>query len=162
MCENRQEQKWGKNMKIAMTNDHAAVAMKKEIAKMLESEGYTILNYGTDTDESVDYPDYAKKAADAVVSGEADKGIVICGTGIGISIAANKVPGIRCGLCKDVTDARLTREHNDANMLAMGARTTGMETAKDIVHEFLATDFSNGVNHVRRIHKLAELDGSAK
>lgn len=149
-------------MKIAMANDHAAVAMKNEIKKMLEAEGYTVLNFGTDTDDSVDYPDYGKFAAQAVANGEADKGIVICGTGIGISIAANKVPGIRCGLCKDVTDARLTREHNDANMLSMGARTTGMETAKDIVHTFLTTDFSNGVNHVRRIQKLAELDGSAK
>ncbi len=149
-------------MKIAMANDHAAVAMKNEIKKMLEAEGYTVLNFGTDTDDSVDYPDYGKLAAQAVANGEADKGIVICGTGIGISIAANKVPGIRCGLCKDVTDARLTREHNDANMLSMGARTTGMETAKDIVHTFLTTDFSNGVNHVRRIQKLAELDGSAK
>lgn len=149
-------------MKIAMANDHAAVAMKNEIKKMLEAEGYTVLNFGTDTDDSVDYPDYGKLAAQAVANGEADKGIVICGTGIGISIAANKVPGIRCGLCKDVTDARLTREHNDANMLSMGARTTGMETAKDIVHTFLTTDFSNRVNHVRRIQKLAELDGSAK
>lgn len=150
------------DMKIAMANDHAAVAMKKEIQKMLEDEGYEIINLGTDTDESVDYPFYGENCAKAVVNGDADYGIVICGTGIGISIAANKVPGTRCGLCRDVTDARLTREHNDANMLAMGARTTGMETAKDIVHAFLATPFSNGANHIRRIHELAELDGSAK
>lgn len=149
-------------MKIAIANDHAAVAMKKEIVKMLESEGYEVLNLGTGTDASVDYPFYGEKCAKAVLNKDADCGIVICGTGIGISISANKVPGIRCGLCKDVTDARLTREHNDANMLAMGARTTGLETAKDIVHEFLKTPFSNGANHIRRIHELAELDGSAK
>lgn len=145
-------------MKIAMANDHAAVGMKKEIQKMLEDEGYTVINFGTDTEDSCDYPDYAEKCARAVANGEADQGIVICGTGIGISIAANKVPGIRCGLCHDVTTARLTREHNDANMLAMGARTTGMETAKDIVHAFLNTPFSEGVNHIRRIEKLAALD----
>lgn len=148
--------------KIAMANDHAATAMKKELAKMLEEEGYTVIDLGTDDIASVDYPDYGAKAARTVVDGDADCGIVICGTGIGISIAANKVPGVRCGLCKDVTDARLTREHNDANMLALGARTTGLETAKDIVHTFLDTPFSEGVNHKRRIAKLAELDGSAK
>lgn len=145
-------------MKIVMANDHAAVSMKKVIAQMLEKEGYEIINLGTDTEDSVDYPDYGAAAARKVANGEADCGIVICGTGIGIGIAANKVPGIRCGLCKDVTDARLTREHNDANMLSMGARTTGLETAKDIVHAFLETPFSQGANHVRRIEKLAKLD----
>lgn len=148
-------------MKIAIANDHAAVDMKNAVADMLKEEGYEVLNFGTDTNDSVDYPDYGVQAAHAVANGEADFGIVICGTGIGIGIAANKVPGIRCGLCKDVTDARLTREHNDANMLSMGARTTGLETAKDIVNTFLKTPFSNGVNHKRRIGKLAELDGSA-
>lgn len=143
-------------MKIAIANDHAATQMKKEIVKMLESQGHEVINFGTDEETSVDYPIYARKAAQAVVNQEADKGIVICGTGIGISIAANKVPGIRCGLCKDVTDARLTREHNDANMLSLGARTTGLETAKDIVHTFLETDFSNGENHIRRIGLLEE------
>lgn len=149
-------------MKIVLANDHAAVSMKKEIGKMLEDQGYEVINLGTDTDDSVDYPDFGSKAAKMVADHEADYGIVICGTGIGISISANKVPGVRCGLCKDVTDARLTREHNDANMLALGARTTGLETAKDIVNTFLATPFSQGANHIRRIHKLAQIDGSAK
>ncbi|UNT93909.1 MULTISPECIES: ribose 5-phosphate isomerase B [Allobaculum] len=149
-------------MKIALANDHAAVAMKNEIMKMLEDEGCEVINLGTDTNDSVDYPDYGAKCARAVVNGEADRGIVMCGTGVGIEIAANKVPGIRCGRCKDVTDARLIREHNDANMMSMGARTTGMETAKDIVNTFMTTPFSNGANHIRRIHKLAVLDGSAK
>lgn len=145
-------------MKIAMANDHAAVEMKKEIAAMLEKEGHEIINYGTDTDESCDYPDYAFRAAKNVAEGMADMGILICGTGIGIGIAANKVKGIRCALCHDVTTARLTREHNDANMLSMGARTTGMETAKDIVHTFLETPFSEGENHKRRIQKIAAIE----
>lgn len=149
-------------MKVVMANDHAAVDMKNAIKDMLESEGVEVINLGTDSNASVDYPEYGVKAAKAVVNGEADFGIVICGTGIGIGIAANKVPGIRCGLCKDVTDAKLTREHNNANMLSMGARTTGLETAKDIVHAFLETPFSEGANHKRRIAELAEIDGSAK
>ncbi len=145
-------------MKIAIGNDHAAVDMKKKIVEMLEEEGYEVKNFGTDTEDSVDYPDYAEKVAHCVLDGDADTGIVICGTGIGISIAANKIHGIRCGLCKDVTDARLTREHNNANMLAMGARTTGLETAKDITRTFLTTEFSNGENHKRRIKKLEQLE----
>ncbi len=145
-------------MKIVMANDHAAVEMKKEIQKMLEGEGYEVINLGTDSADSVDYPDYGSKAAKMVAHQEAEYGIVLCGTGIGISISANKVPGIRCGLCKDVTDAKLTREHNDANMLSLGARTTGLETAKDIVQTFLTTPFSQGANHIRRIEKLAKLD----
>ena len=149
-------------MKIVMANDHAAVDMKNEIKKMLESQGYEVINIGTDTSDSVDYPDYGSKAAKMVAEQEADYGIVLCGTGIGISISANKVPGIRCGLCKDVTDAKLTREHNDANMLSLGARTTGLETAKDIVQTFLNTPFSQGSNHLRRIEKLAKMDGSAQ
>lgn len=145
-------------MKIAIGNDHAATTRKNEIRRMLEEEGYEVINFGTDTDESVDYPDYAAMVARAVRDGEADCGILICGTGIGMSMAANKIPGIRCGLCRDVTEARLTREHNDANILAMGARTIGLETAKDIVHAYLNTPFSEGVNHIRRIGELAELD----
>lgn len=148
--------------RVVIGNDHAAVDMKNEIKSMLENEGYEVINVGTDTNDSVDYPDFGQQAALTVANKEADFGIVICGTGIGISIVANKVPGIRCGLCKDVTDARLTREHNDANMLAMGARTTGLETAKDIVHAFLNTPFSQGVNHIRRIEKIAKIDGSYK
>ena len=100
----------------------------------------------------------AKACADLVANKEVDKGIVMCGTGIGISIAANKVKGIRCALCTDVTMARLTREHNDANMLSVGQRTTGIETVKDIVHTFLNTPFSNGERHIARIQKIAELE----
>lgn len=145
-------------MKIAIGNDHGAYSYKNEIMDMLIKEGYEVINVGCDGPESVDYPDYAKKVADLVANKEVDFGIVMCGTGIGISIAANKVKGIRCALCTDVTMARLTREHNDANMLSMGQRTTGIETAKDIVHTFLTTPFSNGERHIARIKKIAELE----
>ncbi|MCF0245502.1 MAG: ribose 5-phosphate isomerase B [Ileibacterium sp.] len=145
-------------MKIAIANDHAAVALKNEIKQMLEEQGMEVINFGTDTNDSCDYPDFGSKCARAVANHEADYGIVICGTGIGISIACNKIKGIRCALCKDVTDARLTREHNDANILSMGARTTGPETAKDIVNTFLNTPFSEGANHKRRIAKIKDLE----
>ena len=115
-------------------------------------------DFGTYSEDSVDYPDYAAPCARAVVSGEADRGIVICGTGIGISIAANKIKGVRCGLCTDPVMARLTREHNAANMLAMGARIIGGELARGIVKAFLETDFSNGKRHIDRINKITELE----
>ncbi|MBM6831921.1 ribose 5-phosphate isomerase B [Faecalicoccus acidiformans] len=145
-------------MKIAMANDHGAYSYKLEIKKMLEQEGYTVIDCGTNSEESVDYPDYAKACAEKVLSKEADLGIVLCGTGIGISIAANKIKGIRCGLCTNTTMARLTREHNDANILALGQRTTGIETCKDIVHTFIKTPFSNGERHKQRIEKISELE----
>ena len=145
-------------MKIAIGNDHGALEYKNEIVAMLEKEGYEVINCGTDMSDSCDYPDYAKKVADLVVSKEVDKGIVICGTGIGISIAANKVKGIRCGLCTNTTMAQLTREHNDANVLAMGQRIIGIELAKDIVHTFLKTPFSEGERHKGRIAKITEIE----
>lgn len=125
---------------------------------MLKEEGHEIIDCGCNGPESVDYPDYAKAAATLVAEGAVDKGIVLCGTGIGISIAANKVKGIRCALCTDVTMAKLTREHNNANMLAMGQRTTGIETCKDIVHAFLETPFSEGERHIKRIQKISEIE----
>ena len=145
-------------MKIAIGNDHGAVGYKNEIKKMLIEEGYEVIDCGTNTDDSVDYPDYGAAVANMVVSKKVDKGIVLCGTGIGISIAANKIKGIRCALCTDVTMAKLTREHNDANVLSMGQRTTGIETCKDIVHAFLETPFSNGQRHIQRIQKITELE----
>lgn len=141
-----------------MACDHGAYEYKEELKDMLQKEGYEVLDCGCNGTESVDYPDYAKACALKVANGEADKGIVLCGTGIGISIAANKIPGIRCALCTDTTMAKLTREHNDANMLSMGQRTTGIETAKDIVHTFLETEFSQGERHKQRIAKIAELE----
>lgn len=145
-------------MKIAMGCDHGAFEYKEEIKKMLEAENYEIIDCGTYSEASVDYPDYGKACAEKVVSGEADCGIVLCGTGIGISIAANKVKGIRCGLCTNTTMARLTREHNNANMLAMGQRTTGIEVCRDIVHAFLETPFSEGERHKQRIAKITAIE----
>ncbi len=145
-------------MKIAIACDHGAYDYKMEIKKMLEEEGHEVIDCGCDSNASVDYPDYGSACARKVAAGEVDTGIVMCGTGIGISISANKIKGIRCALCTDTTMARLTREHNDANMLAMGQRTTGIETAKDIVEVFLNTEFSNGERHKNRIRKIAELE----
>lgn len=126
--------------------------MKEEIKSRFSS--YSWLDLGTDTTESVDYPDFGRKLAEAIAAGEADFGIAICGTGIGISIAANRNPAVRCGLCTDTTMARLTRQHNDANVLALGARITGVESAMDIVETFLNTEFEGG-RHQRRVDKLS-------
>lgn len=145
-------------MKIAIGCDHGAFEYKEEIKKMLEEEGHTVMDCGTDSTESCDYPIYGKAVGQAVANNEVDKGIVICGTGIGISIAANKIKGVRCSLCTDTTMARLTREHNDSNVLAMGARIIGIEVAKDIVHTYLETPFSNGPRHVKRLEMLSEIE----
>jgi ribose 5-phosphate isomerase B len=145
-------------MKIAIACDHGAYDYKETLKAMLLEEGYEVEDCGCHSTDSVDYPDYANAAAKLVAAGEVEKGIVLCGTGIGISIAANKVKGIRCALCTDTTMARLTREHNDANMLAMGQRTTGIEVCKDIVHAFLETPFSQGERHKARIAKISAIE----
>ena len=142
---------------IAIACDHAGPALKEEIKAMLAEMGEAVKDFGTDTPDSVDYPVYAARAARAVASGECDKGIVICGTGIGISMAANKVKGVRCALCSDSLSAKLTRMHNDANMVAVGARVTGPELAKEIVRVFLATPFEGG-RHQRRVDMLTALE----
>jgi len=145
-------------MKIAIGNDHVAVELKYHIIEHLEKQGIEVVNFGTDTSDSCDYPVYSEKVAKAVVSGECDYGILICGTGIGISIAANKIDGIRCALCSEPCSARLTREHNDANVLAMGARIVGPVLAESIVDAFLSTDFSQGPRHQRRIDLITKLE----
>ena len=144
-------------MKIAIGNDHVAVEMKNHITKYLEEKGYEIVNFGTDSEERADYPIYGKKVADAVVSGECDLGILICGTGIGISLAANKVPGIRAAVCSDPYSARLTRQHNNANIIAFGARVVGVATAEMIVDEFLTAEFEGG-RHQKRIGMIAAIE----
>ncbi len=141
---------------IAIGGDHASPDLKAEIIKHLEAKGIECKDFGTYTKDSVDYPDIAKKVAKAILSGECEKGILICGTGIGISIAANRFKGIRCALCGDCFSAQATREHNDSNILALGARVTGTGLALQIVDTWLATPFSEGVNHVRRIAKIDE------
>lgn len=148
-------------MKIAMGNDHAAVEMKQEIMAYLQEKGYEVLNLGTDSSESCDYPLYGEKVGQAVASGEADLGIAICGTGIGISLAANKVPGIRAAVCSEPYSAKLSRMHNDTNVLCFGARVVGTELAKMIVDEWLSAEFLGG-RHQRRVDMIMAIEKEAK
>jgi len=141
---------------IALGCDHGGYGLMQDVIKHLEERGLEYKNYGCYSEKSVDYPVYAKKVAHAVADGECERGILICGTGIGISITANKVPGIRAALCGDCFSAQATREHNDANILAMGARVTGPGLALKIVDTFLDTPFSNDERHIRRIKMIEE------
>lgn len=142
-------------MIIAMGSDHAGYNLKEEIKTYLQEKGHTIVDCGTDSTESCDYPVFGRAAAEVVREEEAERAIVICGSGIGISISANKVPGIRCALCSEPLSAELSRRHNNANALAMGARLTGSDMAKRIVDVFLSTEFEGG-RHQRRIDKIEE------
>lgn len=143
-------------MRIAIGADHGAFDRKAEVIAHLEAAGHEVKDFGTYTPASCDYPEIGRSVAKSVASGEYDRGIVLCTTGIGISIVANKVSGIRCALCSDVTSARLTREHNDANMLAFGAGIVGPNLSLDIVDTFINTEFSGEEKHVRRISKIEE------
>lgn len=144
-------------MKIAMGNDHAAVEMKEEIKAYLESQGHEVINFGTDTHDSCDYPEFGEKVGRAVASGEADYGIAICGTGIGIGIAAGKVKGVRVCTCSEPYSARLSRMHNNTNVLSFGARVVGVEMAKMIVDEWLNNEYEGG-RHQRRVDLLMEIE----
>ena len=145
-----------KIMKIAIGNDHAAVKMKEEITAYLQEKGIEVINFGTDTEESCDYPIYGRRVGEAVVNGQADAGVLICGTGIGISIAANKIKGIRAAVVSDPVSARLTKEHNNANIIAFGARIIGIETAKAIIDAWLEAEFIPKEKYVRRVAMLNE------
>lgn len=145
-------------MKIGIGNDHAAVEYKNIISRYIEQNyGYKVINFGTDNMESFPYPASGEAVANAVASGEVDRGIVICGTGIGISIAANKVRGIRCAVCSEPYSAKLSREHNDTNMLAFGARVVGIELAKMIVDAWFSGHYEGG-KHQARIGMIAEIE----
>ena len=146
-----------KNSRIAVGADHAAFHMKDGVRQFLESAGYAVDDLGTYTDASVDYPDYAIAVAERVAEGRAALGILVCGTGIGMAIAANKIAGIRAAVVHDANTARLAREHNDANIVTFGARILTQEQAIEIVTEFLAASFAGG-RHERRILKIADLD----
>ena len=143
---------------IALGSDHAGLPLKLEIIKLLEELGLEYTDYGTDSLARCDYPVYGRKAAEAVANGECERGIIFCGTGIGISIAANKVPGIRCAVCSECYSAVLSREHNDANMLALGARVVGAGLARMIVTQWLEAKFEGGrhADRVALIHKIEE------
>lgn len=144
-------------MNISIGSDHAGYRHKEALKKALEADGHNVIDVGTDSEESVDYPDFAFAAAKLVVDGKVDRGVIICGTGIGISIAANKVRGIRAANVTNVEMARLAREHNDANMVALGARITPIDLAIEIVRTFLVTEFGEG-RHIRRIEKIQGLE----
>ena len=143
-------------MKIGIGSDHGGFELKEFLKNEFKEKGIEFEDYGTFSNDSVDYPDFGKVVGQAVVKGQVDKGIVICGSGIGISIAANKVKGVRCALCGDTLSARLSREHNDANVLAMGGRLVGTTLASEIVKVFLQTDFEGG-RHKGRIQKIDEI-----
>lgn len=145
-------------MKIAVGCDHGALELKNAVVCHLQEKGYEVCDFGTHTMDSCDYPDFAAMAAKAVASGACDRGIVMCTTGIGVSIAANKIKGIRCALLSDVASARLTREHNDSNVMALGAGVVGKILALEIVDTWLRTEFSGGVRHQRRVDKIKALE----
>lgn len=144
-------------MKIALASDHAGFQAKEQIKKYLEDKGHTVLDLGTYSEASCDYPDFGFSAGRSVSCGECERGVVICGTGIGISIAANKVKGIRCALCADENCAELCRKHNDANMIAMGARTTAVDKMEKMLDVFLNTPFEGG-RHAGRVAKISEIE----
>ena len=144
-------------MKIALACDHGGLNLKKAIIAYLNENGYEYVDFGTNTTDSCDYPDFALPAAEAVASGECDKGILVCSTGIGVSIVANKVPGVRCAPCHDAYCAKFTRLHNDSNVLAMGEKVVGVGYALQIVETFLTTEFEGG-RHQRRVDKITAIE----
>lgn len=144
--------------RIAIGSDHGGFALKKELIPFIDSLGYEPIDFGCYDQNSVDYPDVAFSLAEKIGAGEISRGIIICGTGIGVSICANKVRGVRCALCTDETMARLTREHNNSNMLALGGRIIGTELAKSIVAAWLGTEFSQGQRHIDRIAKITQYE----
>ena len=144
-------------MKIGIGNDHSALEMKKEIIAFLEEKGHEVVDYGTNSAESCDYPVYGEIVARAVAAGEAEQGILICGTGLGISLAANKVKGIRAAVCSEPFTAKMARAHNNCNILAFGARVVGPELAKMIVETWLNTDFEGG-RHQRRVDLITDIE----
>lgn len=145
-------------MNISIGCDHGALALKNKILAHLTAQGHEVKDFGTYTSDSCDYPDFAAAAARAVASGECQRGIVLCTTGIGVSISANKVKGVRCALLTDTWTAKMTRLHNDTNMMALGAGVVGENLALEIVDTWLATDFSGEARHQRRIDKVMELE----
>ena len=145
-------------MKVSIGCDHGALALKNKVVSHLEGKGYEVVDFGTHTNASCDYPEFAAAAAKAVASGECEKGIVLCTTGIGVSISANKIDGIRCALLSDVWSAKMTRLHNDTNVMALGAGVVGENLALEIVDTWLGTEFSGDERHQRRIDKVMALE----
>lgn len=145
-------------MKIALAADHAGFSLKQKLRDALRAGGHEVTDLGTSTEESTDYPDYAAALSQQIVDGRAERGFLVCSTGVGMAIAANKIPGIRAALAVNDEEVRLTREHNDANVLTFGAKFTSEEQAAQMAQIFLETPFSAGARHSRRIQKIAELE----
>ncbi len=145
-------------MKIAIGSDHAGLELKNTVAKDLQRVGHEVIDLGTYTSEAVDYPDYAAKVGRAVVDGSAERGIIVCGSGVGASVAANKLHGIRAGLCHDVYSAHQGVEHDDMNVLVMGGRVIGTATGMELARAFVAAEFTNEERHIRRLRKVQALD----
>jgi len=148
----------GRALRIALGSDHAGFPLKETLKQLLESEGYHPQDFGTFSTDSVDYPDIAREVSEAVASGRFDRGILVCGTGIGMTITANKVPGIRAAACSDTYSARMARAHNNANVLGIGGRVVGPGLALDIARAFLETDFEFGTRHEKRVEKINAMD----
>ena len=144
-------------MKIAIASDHAGFELKQTIAAALRAEGHDVKDFGTTSDESVDYPDFAEPAAREVALGDADRGVLVCGSGVGVSIVANKVDGVRAVHAHDAEEAAMSRQHNDTNVVTLGERTTSPETGLEIVNTFLATEFEGG-RHQKRVDKIARVE----
>ncbi|MCI6745126.1 ribose 5-phosphate isomerase B [Erysipelotrichaceae bacterium Oil+RF-744-GAM-WT-6] len=144
-------------MKIGIANDHSGVEMKNEVVEYLKSKGYEVVNYGTDSTESTDYPIWGEKLANAVAAGEVDRGIGICGTGVGIGLACNKVAGIRACICSEPYSAKYSRLHNNCQILCFGDRVIGIELAKMIIDEFMTTEFEGG-RHERRVNEIMDIE----
>jgi RpiB/LacA/LacB family sugar-phosphate isomerase len=147
-------------MKIAVACDHAGFVLKDVALQTVTSLGHTALDLGTDSTDPVDYPDFAEKVGRAIQDGDADRGLILCGSGVGAAVAACKMRGVRAGLCHDVYSARQSVEHDDVNVLALGARVIGVETAKTLIEAFLTADFSGDERHVRRLAKIQALEES--
>ena len=145
-------------MKIAVACDHGGLNLKNAVIEFVKKLGYEVKDFGTYTNASCDYPDFASQAAEAVASGECERGILVCSSGIGVSIVANKVPGVRCAHCHDTYCAKYTRLHNDANMIAFGEKVVGVGLMEEMVSLFLTTQFEGGERHERRVAKIAELE----
>lgn len=147
-------------MNVAVASDHAGYPLKATILEVVQDSGHSAMDLGTNSTESVDYPDFAEKIGRAIQDGSADRGILICGSGVGAAVAANKMKGIRAGLCHDTYSAHQSVEHDNVNLLAIGARVIGVELANEIVRSFLAAEFSNEPRHVRRLAKVDQLENS--
>lgn len=145
-------------MRVAIAADHAGYSYKELLARQLRDAGHDVLDLGTDSEESVDYPDYARAVAEAVAGRRAERGVLVCGSAVGVCVTANKVPGIRAGVCHDTYSARQGVEHDDMNVLCMGERVVGIEVAREVLRAFLSADFTGDPRHVRRLRKMREVE----